>query len=95
MSDNKNNKLNHIFPVMSYISPYENRADIYKDNNNKSRIYRWINLINGKCYIGSGGNLRNRFFQYLSISNITNALLKYNSNVYKALLKYKYSNFRL
>lgn len=93
--NNYNNKLNHIIPVISYISPYENRAVIYKDNNNKSGIYRWYNLINGKCYIGSANNLRNRFYQYLSISNITNGLIKYNSIIYKALLKYKYDDFKL
>nr|YP_009750534.1 GIY-YIG endonuclease [Tolypocladium cylindrosporum]QIJ60539.1 GIY-YIG endonuclease [Tolypocladium cylindrosporum] len=89
------NKNKQVTPIVYYNDPYENRADIYKYNNNKSGIYRWCNLINNKCYIGSANNLRNRFYQYLSISNITNELLKYNSNIYKALLKYKYNNFRL
>lgn len=29
------------------------KAIILKDNKGKTGIYRWVNLINGKTYIGS------------------------------------------
>lgn len=92
---NNNNKINKIIPIIFYLNPYENRTEIYRDNNNKSGIYRWCNLINGKSYVGSAVNLRNRFYQYLSHSHITNELIRSNSNIHKALLKHDYSNFKL
>jgi len=44
-----------VLPVISY-----SNADIQKIailNDNRVGIYRWVNLITGKSYIGSSGNL--------------------------------------
>jgi group I intron endonuclease len=62
------------------------------ENKNKSGIYMWKNLINGKQYIGSSVDLRNRFYQYFN----TNYLTRDNyMQICRALLKYGYSNFSL
>jgi group I intron endonuclease len=40
---------------------------IYKENNKKSGIYRWTNLVTGKSYIGSAVNLTERLKNYFSL----------------------------
>jgi group I intron endonuclease len=47
------------------------------------------NKVNGKSYIGSSVNLARRFSEYFS----DRSLEKKNMAIYKALLKYGYSNF--
>ena len=39
---------------------------IYRENNRKSGIYRWVNLINGSTYIGCAADLTRRLRDYLS-----------------------------
>jgi len=91
-----NNMLNNKNNIVKYYNnPYENKKLIYSENKNKCGIYRWYNLMNHKTYIGSSIELRSRFYDYFSINNMKNGLLKYNSNIYKALIKYNYSQFRL
>jgi GIY-YIG catalytic domain len=92
---NNNNKINVIMPILTYINPYENRFEIYKDNKDKSGIYRWYNVLSGKSYIGSAINLRNRFYDYLSYSHIINRSARSNSEIYRALLRDDYLNFKL
>ena len=77
--------------------PKYHNADICKDpilsdNQNKSGIYMWTNLINDKRYVGSSENLKIRFSQYFNVN-----YLKRNNNLYicRALLKHDYSNFSL
>lgn len=41
---------------------------ILNENKDKSGVYRWINLLNGKSYIGSSVNLEKRMRRYFSIS---------------------------
>jgi group I intron endonuclease len=89
------NKGNHPTPGVSVIH-YNNvdvkKLDILKDNINKSGIYMFTNLINGKRYIGSTGNLSRRFSEYLN----TNYLIRANyMAICNALLKHGYSNFSL
>ncbi len=64
---------------------------IIKDNNNKSGVYRWINNVNHKTYIGSSVNLTARFYVYFNLAKLTNK----KSNIYSALFKHGYSNFSL
>jgi hypothetical protein len=68
------------------------KEEILSENINKSGIYMFKNLKNGKCYIGSPKNLRVRFLQYFN----TNHLLR-NTSMYicRALFKDGYSNFEL
>lgn len=58
---------------------------------NKSGIYRWINIETGEKYIGSAVNLSRRLAEYYSLSQ----LLKSNMRIKRALLKYGYSKFSL
>lgn len=56
-------------------------------------MYRWVNLISGKTYIGSSANLGRRFTDYYSYNYIINS--KSVMLIHKALLKYSYSGFKL
>lgn len=71
------------------------RLVILKENRNKSGIYRWVNLLNGKSYIGSSVNLARRLKEYYSIYYLENEGKKNNSLIYRAILKNGYSNFRI
>jgi group I intron endonuclease len=77
--------------------PKYNNIDIEKlrilqESTNKSGIYYFTNLKNGKQYIGSSDNLRRRFLQYFNI----NHLLRYDCmKICRALSKHGYSNFSL
>jgi group I intron endonuclease len=66
-----------------------------KDNQKKVGIYRWINKVNGKTYIGSSVNISIRFRGYYNFSFLSLALAKSKSLIYSAILKYGYSNFQL
>lgn len=68
---------------------------IYKENKRRSGIYRWVNLINGSTYIGSGEDLTRRFRYYFSPKWLIKESLKNNSIIHRALLKNGYNKFRL
>ena len=77
------------------IKKYEN-ADILKlqavsENKGKSGVYRWINNVNGKTYIGSSINLGKRLGNYFNLNYISTSKML----ISKALIKYGYSNFSL
>jgi group I intron endonuclease len=80
--------------IMIYDNFEEKRANILKDQKDKSGVYCLINKINGHSYVGSSINLASRMKNYLN-----NAFLKSRQNVnmpiVKALLKYSQSNFTL
>lgn len=80
-------------PVKVYLSPDKDKELIIRDNKNRVGIYRWVNLDSGKSYIGSSVNLSARFRQYFNYNHISYP--KRNLRIYKALLKYGYSGFRL
>lgn len=58
---------------------------------NKSGVYRLVNNINGKSYVGSSIYLTNSFSTYYSLD----ALKKVKGSIIisRALLKYGHSNF--
>ena len=58
---------------------------------NIAGIYLIRNKVNGKCYIGQSIYLKKRLLHH--ISNFTND--RYESPLYKALLKYGFENFEL
>lgn len=71
-------------------------ADIYKlkavnENKNRSGVYRWVNKVNGKSYVGSSVNLGRRFKSYYDFSYISKSKMV----ISKALIKNGYSNFIL
>ena len=82
-----------IVPVVTYLNSDTNKLSIIKDNKGKSGVYKWTNLENNNCYIGSSVNFYVRFSQYFNL----NTLVKFrkNSLINKALLKYGYGNFSL
>jgi group I intron endonuclease len=82
------------FPLIVYSNPDTEKVRILLDNKNKSGIYRWVNLVSGKSYIGSSANLSRRFRDYYSIAWITQRI-KGTSIITRALLKYGYSGFKL
>jgi len=60
---------------------------------NKAGIYKLVNLDNGKTYIGSSNNLNRRLKEYLNPAYLKDSLLKGNSYIMTALLKYGTKNF--
>lgn len=69
------------------------KSNITIENKKKSGVYRWVNKINGKCYVGSSTNLSNRLYWYFNLKvMLANEKV---SLIARALLKYGYSNFKL
>ena len=66
-----------------------------KDNKGKAGVYRWTNKENGKTYIGSSVNLGRRLSEYFSIKFLQKEIDKNKSLIYRALLNYEYSKFKL
>ena len=84
-------KQNSVIPLIVYQNIEMERASILKNNKGKTGIYRWTNLINLKTYIGSANNLTTRFWVYFSRRRLINS----NMIIYKSILKYGYTNFKL
>ena len=53
------------FGVKTYLD-LEDRKTIFRDNKGKSGVYRFVNLRDGRSYIGSSVDLTRRFRDYLS-----------------------------
>jgi excinuclease UvrABC nuclease subunit len=68
------------------------KETILQDNTQKSGIYMFKNLINGKRYIGSSENLKRRFLQYFNTNFL---LINTHMLISRALLKHGYFNFSL
>jgi hypothetical protein len=84
----------NVLPVLIYSNSDLNKKLIIKENKGKTGIYRWINNITGKSYIGSSINLGSRLKDYYNFSFLTNPKNQ-GMIIYKSLLKYGYSNFKL
>lgn len=78
-------------PIITYFNCELEKDRILNDNKGKAAIYRWVNTINNKTYVGSTINLTVRFYKYFSIKNLT----ENSSLIHNALLKYGFSNFNL
>lgn len=85
------NNSSDLKPEVIYHNCELDKAKILRDNKDKKAIYRWINNINHKTYIGSSANLTVRLYKYFS----TIHLAKYNTPIHNALLKYGFNNFSL
>lgn len=85
--------LPEIKPVKFYLNADKEKDLIISDNKNRTGIYRWEHIESGKSYIGSSKNLSLRFKQYFNYNHISHP--KRNLRIYKALLKYGYSGFKL
>ena len=82
-----------INPVKIYENADVSKLDVISENKNKSGVYRWLNLLTGKSYIGSSVNLTKRFYDYYNLSHLDKR--KKNSIIYSSLLKNGHSNFKL
>jgi len=74
--------------LISYSYADLDKGAAIKPNKGKSGIYRWINKVNIKTYIGSSLDLGRRFMEYYSYSRISNEKRKFP--IHNALLKYGY-----
>ncbi len=81
-----------VSPVTIYPNADTDKLQILSDNKDKSGIYCFTNLINGKKYVGSSVDLRGRFYQYFNLKYLTSTT---SMPICSALLKYGYSNFSL
>ena len=81
-----------VVPVKVYSDADTCKTIILSDNKGKSGIYRWINITNGKSYIGSTVDLKTRFISYFNIKHL---IANDNMLICRSLIKYGYSNFRL
>lgn len=86
---------NSIFPIKTYSNAEKDKSLLYKENSNKSGIYRWNNLITKKSYVGSAKSIRGRFSIYYSTNSIERKLAEGSSAIYSAILKYGYENFSI
>ena len=86
---------NKLIPLLTYTDADLDKYLVYKENKNKTGIYRWIHKKSNKTYVGSAVDLAKRLKNYYNISYLERAVEKNNSLIYKALLKYGYSSFSL
>jgi len=82
---------NDIKPLITYSNCDIEKDRILKENKNKAVVYRLTNNINKKSYIGSSVNFSVRLYKHYSVKH----LMKHNTAIHNALLKYGYSNFTL
>lgn len=78
------------YPIRIYNNPNYYRNLIGSDNNKRSIIYQWINLITGKIYVGSASNGATRLLSYWIPSVLCRNLPIYNNIIY-----YGIHNFNL
>jgi hypothetical protein len=79
-------------PLRIYM-PNLNRNLIGVENRNRTIIYQWVNLINGKLYIGSAWRGSIRLLSYWRPSVLTRNLA--SRPIYNSLSKYGHNNFCL
>ena len=77
--------------IITYSNCELEKNRILKENKNKAVVYRWTNNVNQKTYIGSSVNFSVRLYKYYSVKH----LMKHNTAIHNALLKYGHSNFTL
>ena len=75
-----------------YLNVLLQRDEMFKELKAKSGIYCWVNMINGKYYIGSGIDLNNRINDYYQESYYKS---KSNLIIVRSILKYGLGNFAL
>jgi len=78
-------------PILKYSNADSDKLKILKEIKGKAGIYRWINNINGKSYVGSSVDLSKRLYIYYSLAHII--VQSKFSLICKALVKHGYSTF--
>lgn len=82
-------------PVAVYLNAELQRKQILEENKGKSGIYLWTNTLNGKSYVGSAVDLKNRLKNYYSLKLMGTKIKLGQSAIYSGILKYGHSNFKL
>jgi group I intron endonuclease len=77
--------------VKEYLNSKEFKTLIYKENSKCSGIYLWLNNKNGKYYIGSAKDFRNRLVRYYSPKELAIT----NNLIHRVIIKHKHENFSL
>ena len=54
--------------IIIYDDALSNKNKILQHNKQICGVFRWVNKINGKCYVGSSVNLSSRFRNYFSLN---------------------------
>lgn len=78
-----------ITPAVSYKNAKINKSLIFKDNKDKAFVYRWINKLNGKEYLGSTSSAKRRLNTYYDLKTLGEV----NMPIYNAILKHGHENF--
>jgi len=89
----KNIRNEIVSPALRYNNIKIDKDIIFRENINKSSIYRLVNNINNKSYINYYTNLSNNFNVYYSLRELKEK--KGSIIIYRSLLKYGHSNFSL
>nr|QXM15404.1 GIY endonuclease [Leucoagaricus naucinus] len=76
-------------PVRVY-KPKLDRNKIGIENKGRTIIYQWINLINGKIYVGSAWSGSRRLLSYWTPSTLNR-----NYHIHNSINKYTHNNFML
>lgn len=79
-------------PITVYSNAFVDKDRKLRENKGKSGIYRWINLNNGRSYVGSSVHLKERFISYYNKNHLRD---NYSMLICRALIKHGYSSFRL
>jgi len=93
---NQTDETLNIHPIVTYNDLGSSSKKIkthITENKGKAGIYRFINKLNGKTYVGSSSNLGNRFIKHFNLNYISNH--KNTLSISRAFIKYGYSNFNL
>jgi len=97
----------HILPIyltepLRIYKPNLNRNLIGIENRGRTIIYQWINLINGKMYVGSAWNGSQRLLSYWThpprpsrTGREGGSVLKRNLAIYNSIAHYTHDNFIL
>lgn len=93
----KKAKFFHFSPhkIIIYDNALSNKNKILQDNKQRCGVYKWVNKINGKSYIGSSVNLSLRLSHYFSLNYLAKKTSKDKSKIYNALLAHGHDNFQL
>ena len=92
---NFSTKPSPLVPEKIYSNADTCKLQTIKENKGKAGVYQWINLVNGKSYIGSSVNLGKRLRCYFNLDWLESEINKNKSKIYRALIKYGYSKFSL
>ena len=78
-------------PKVSYFNCEIDKDRILEENKGKAVVYRLVNNLNGKTYVGSSVNLTVRLYKYYSLKH----LMLNKTPIHNALIKYGHNKFSL